>query len=140
MDKTIIDNWNKVVKKDDIVYHLGDFGFGSKEKITEYRKKLNGRIFLILGNHDNHPVNWYYECGFDKVYDRPIIIQDFYILSHTPRNGGAPIYGYIYGHVHNDEMYKNYTTNSFCACVERINYQPILLDKVIKKMKECSND
>ena len=140
MDKTIIDNWNKVVKKDDIVYHLGDFGFGSKEKITEYRKKLNGRIFLILGNHDNHPVNWYYECGFDKVYDRPIIIQDFYILSHMPRNVGAPIYGYIYGHVHNDEMYKDYTINSFCACVERINYQPILLDKVIKKMKECSND
>lgn len=26
MDKTIIDNWNKKVGKDDVVYHLGDFG------------------------------------------------------------------------------------------------------------------
>ena len=27
MDDTIINNWNKVVDKDDIVYHLGDFCF-----------------------------------------------------------------------------------------------------------------
>ena len=29
--KLIIDNWNSVVKKDDIVLHLGDFALCSKE-------------------------------------------------------------------------------------------------------------
>lgn len=134
MNETLIKNWNSVVKKDDVVWHLGDFGFGSKETIINIRSRLNGKIFLILGNHDSHPMKWYYECGFDKVYDKPVIINDFYILSHMPRVVGADIYGYIYGHVHNDEMYKDYTKNSFCACVERIDYKPILLDKIKEKM------
>ena len=45
MDKSIIKNWNKKVKKEDLVYHLGDFGDFNKVK------KLNGKIILILGNY-----------------------------------------------------------------------------------------
>lgn len=139
MNKTMITNWNNVVAKDDIVWHLGDFGMGSKEEITSLVNQLNGRINLVMGNHDNHPVSWYYDCGFNRVYDRPVIIDDFFILSHHPRQGCANLYGYIYGHVHNDDIYKDYTSNSFCACVERINYTPIKLEKAKKKMYNYKN-
>jgi calcineurin-like phosphoesterase family protein len=27
MNKTIVENWNRVVEKDDTVFHLGDFSF-----------------------------------------------------------------------------------------------------------------
>jgi calcineurin-like phosphoesterase family protein len=42
MDNTIINNWNKLVNGDDMVYILGDFTFGSCpcEKITNYIKRL----------------------------------------------------------------------------------------------------
>jgi len=35
MNETIIKNWNEVVSKDDVVYHLGDFRFGTFEELQE---------------------------------------------------------------------------------------------------------
>ena len=52
MNDTIIENWNRVVDKNDIVIHLGDFCFCGSDKFKELVEKLNGRIYLILGNHD----------------------------------------------------------------------------------------
>lgn len=52
MDETIIENWNKVVKPNDIVYHLGDTMLNDNVCGLECFKRLNGQIFLIYGNHD----------------------------------------------------------------------------------------
>lgn len=137
MDNTMIKKWNSVVGKDDIVWHLGDFAMGTKEQITQIVEQLNGRIYLILGNHDNHTVKWYYDCGFAKVYDHPILYRDFYILSHHPRTASSPIYGYFYGHIHTWDEYKDFTSNSFCVCAERLGYKPILIDDALKIMKNA---
>lgn len=51
-DEILISNWNKCVKKNDIIYFLGDFCLANKEKTLEIRKRLNGQIFFIIGNHD----------------------------------------------------------------------------------------
>lgn len=136
MNETIIENWNAVVSENDIVWHLGDFGSGDKEEIARLRSQLNGKIYLVMGNHDNNPMNWYYECGFDKVYDCPVILDEYFILSHHPRTTGSPIYGYLYGHVHNDDLYKDYTYNTFCVCPERNNYTPIKFEDAIANMKK----
>lgn len=53
MDEVIIANWNSVVDRNDIVYHLGDFSFAEP---TQYTKRLNGNIILILGNHDKQSI------------------------------------------------------------------------------------
>lgn len=42
MNETIINNWNSIVKKDDIVYHLGDFCLSSDNEIKNIFNKLNG--------------------------------------------------------------------------------------------------
>lgn len=52
MDKTLIDNWNKVVPTDGLVFHLGDFSWGGYQQWKEAREQLNGEIILIKGNHD----------------------------------------------------------------------------------------
>ena len=52
MNQEIIKRWNSVVSKNDIVYHLGDFAFGNKNFIESIVNQLNGKIYLILGNHD----------------------------------------------------------------------------------------
>ena len=133
MDNQLIKNWNQFVKKDDIVYHLGDFALGNIEKIAEYRSKLNGKIFLIMGNHDIYNIKKYYEAGFDKVYDKPIIYNDFFILSHKPMflTENMP-YANIFGHVHNDPKYISTSDNSFCVSIEKINYKPILFNDITK--------
>ena len=48
-DKKIIENWNNIIEKDDIIYHLGDVMLNNNEKGLEYLKSLNGEIHIILG-------------------------------------------------------------------------------------------
>ena len=53
MNECLIDTINKYVKEDDILYHLGDFSFGSPQKMYDFRKSLICKtIHLIKGNHD----------------------------------------------------------------------------------------
>lgn len=53
MNEAIIERWNKVVKPNDIVYHLGDTMLNDNVKGIECFKRLNGQIFIIWGNHDS---------------------------------------------------------------------------------------
>ena len=133
MNKNIIKNWNSVVKNGDKVYHLGDFGFGSKEQIKDIVSQLNGDIYLIRGNHCNHPNQWYRDCGFKEVYDKPIVFEEFYILSHEPMPFIAetrlPLCN-IFGHVHDSTMFKTFGPRHACVCVERHDYAPIDFENI----------
>ena len=52
MTETMINAWNEVVKPEDTVLHLGDFMLGPKTAWADYRRRLNGKIILVRGNHD----------------------------------------------------------------------------------------
>ena len=52
MDEAIIENWNKVVKPEDMVVHLGDVMLNDSTHGLECFKRLNGQISIIWGNHD----------------------------------------------------------------------------------------
>lgn len=53
-DETMIQRWNVAVGPDDIVYHLGDFALALNDpaRIREIFSRLNGRKYLVYGNHD----------------------------------------------------------------------------------------
>jgi len=131
MDKELINRWNSVVMDEDTVFMIGDFSFYDKEKTTEICDSLKGQKILIIGNHDDKQAEYYIDCGFHKVYEYPIILEGFWMISHDPLylNKNMP-YANIYGHVHGNEMYVDYSKHSFCACVERINYTPIEWDEI----------
>jgi calcineurin-like phosphoesterase family protein len=141
----MIKNWNNVVGADDIVYHLGDFAFSSKETLEKIRWRLNGRIRLIMGNHDyHHSYQFYQDLKFDRVYDKPIIWHDFFIMSHEPiflavdngqvqtvtagknnfKNSGLMHCINIHGHIH---QLKYDDIHYFNACVECNEYKPVNL-------------
>jgi calcineurin-like phosphoesterase family protein len=52
MDETLIAYWNAKVQPNDIVWHLGDFSFRGHSP-EYYLNRLNGQIYLVLGNHDD---------------------------------------------------------------------------------------
>ena len=137
MNDEMVRRWNSVVGKDDVVIHLGDFSFGSREKVKSVFDRLNGRIDLVMGNHDRLRVSDYYAMGFHRVYDRPILYDGFFLLSHAPvqwvRDGD--VYANVYGHVHDMEMYRTCTRNTFCACVERHEYRPVPFGDIKEAMK-----
>ena len=52
MTQGLINSWNSVVGKDDLVYHLGNFAWDPKtaqDAITQ----LNGNIWFVMGEHDD---------------------------------------------------------------------------------------
>ena len=54
----LVENFNKLVKPDDELYHLGDWSFGGISNIWNFRKQLKCKnIHMILGNHDHHIEN-----------------------------------------------------------------------------------
>lgn len=136
MDEFLIKKWNKVVKKYDKIYVLGDFSFYNKGKTKEIIKKLNGYKILIMGNHDREKnVSWWIDAGFNEVSRYPIIIDNYIILSHEPPeyiSENSPYY-YIYGHVHGTESYKTQTPKSACVCVERWRYSPVDMNFLFNK-------
>lgn len=124
MHERIIANWNKTVKKDDMVFHLGDVSFMDLENTQKIISKLNGKKILIRGNHDkSHSDEWFRKCGFSKIIAYPIIYKDFYILSHKPMymNCSTP-YRSIHGHIHTNELNKNLFYNVGCM---NHDYTPI---------------
>ena len=127
MDKALIKNWNSVVSNSDMVIHLGDVGLGNKQYVKNILSQLNGRKILIKGNHDNWSDEFYKEAGFEYVSRYPIIWNNFFMLSHAPLqlSETTPYFNY-YGHVHNDEKYRDAATSK-CVCVERIGYTPMFL-------------
>jgi len=157
MDSVLIKNWNSVVSKDDIVWHLGDFSLKSnQDDIKSIVSKLHGRKQIILGNHDNAEgdfVKRWTNMGFEFVSKYPVIIDSYFILSHEPvflcsneplniagRSLGNSNFTHchnIHGHLHklkySDE--KHYTNVS----VENTNYMPLDLDILIQSIIEKHN-
>lgn len=85
MNQALIDNWNKVVGEDDIVYHLGNFAW-TPTIADEVLKVLNGNIKFILGEYDDAIKEIYeYYDGIDIIPHE--IFKDYtnkIVLSHWP--------------------------------------------------------
>lgn len=133
MELTLIERWNSVVTNEDKVFIVGDFVNGKND--LHVVKSLKGDKYLIRGNHDILSNAEYRESGLKEVYDYPIIIEGYWILSHEPLyvNKNMP-YVNVFGHVHNNPSYRDYSSHSICVSVEREHmfYTPLSL----KTMKD----
>ena len=147
MNKQLVRNWNRVVKKDDIVFVLGDVSFASRRITRELVTKLNGHKRLIMGNHDrDRSVQKWMDIGFEWVSPFPVIINEYCVLMHEPPqyfNDACP-YFYVYGHVHGTADYASHTEHSACVSIERLDYTPALLEDVLsgaayQNRKELTN-
>lgn len=152
MDETMVDNWNRVVRPKDTVYHLGDVVIARRN--LETVKRLNGRKILIRGNHDIFRDKDYYEAGFEQIHGVRVFVDQF-ILSHIPLHPdcvGERFKRNVHGHLHGNRIMKEdlvkmdevdpetgmpyFTLGSkidpryLCVCVEQINYTPVSFDEV----------
>lgn len=119
-DEIMIACWNANVKKNDIVFVLGDFCFAKEP--TQYIKKLNGCIKLITGNHDEFLKPRYYNTWSKQQIYHELhkgdnlkfeILPQYYelkynktkfVLCHYPiqywngqSNGSIHLYGHVHG-------------------------------------------
>ncbi len=82
MDEAIVLNHNEVAKPNDEVYILGDIAFrGSPGYIRSLISRLNGKLYLIQGNHDKLALK--NEDLFQWI--KPL--YEFYIQDKTAHGG-----------------------------------------------------
>ena len=110
MDEALIHNWNSVVGKNDIVFDLGDFAFASNQRWRELVSGLNGKHYLILGNHNVSRYPRDSSMGlFEGVEHQMLLDIDgrYVYLNHYPflcyggawRNPNNAVYQ-LFGHIH----------------------------------------
>lgn len=105
MNEALVTNWNNVVPENGRVFHLGDFALGGSELWSNILDRLNGQIYLILGNHDRKNVRAGYLSKFVCVVPQmQITIEDKSIyLNHYPflcYGGSYRGVWQLFGHVH----------------------------------------
>lgn len=113
MNEYMIQRWNGKVRRNDDVVILGDFSWGNAEETNTLLKRLNGRLYLIQGNHDRFLKNKAMDLSrfvWIKHYKELADNRRKVILCHYPiicYNGqyrldekGNPKVYMLYGHVH----------------------------------------
>lgn len=104
-DAILVENWNNVVRPKDEIYCLGDFALCSDERRDLITDQLNGKIHLILGNHDKkltrNFVNKFESVQHYKEITRfrPNIILFHYAMRvwNKSHYGNWQLYGHSHG-------------------------------------------
>ena len=152
MNEAIVSRWNIKVAMDDDVYVLGDLMLGDNEAGINYLQKLNGKIHIVLGNHDTPTrqaiylempniveVEWAIMLPYRKYH---------FFLTHFPCMTGnleketlKQMTLNLYGHTHQKTNFYEDRPYMYHVGCDSHNCTPILLDDIIQEMndkvKEC---
>ena len=143
MDETMISRWNEKVAPQDEVYHLGDVGLCSPAKLQQILERLNGKIYLITGNHETSALVCSDKFEWVKDYHELLVPdseahgnQRLIVLLHyamrvwnVSHHGSWHLYGHSHGSLPDDK-----TSLSFDVGVDSHNFYPISYEEVKKIM------
>lgn len=146
-DQTIIDNWNSLIAPGDTVYLLGDVMLEDNDYGMECLNQLNGRIHLILGNHDTDTRVELYKTAANIVsIDRALelkIGKNYFFLCHYPvitanYDDDKPWARHlinIFGHTHQKNKFYNDNPYMYCVCLDAHNNKPVELQEIIADIR-----
>jgi calcineurin-like phosphoesterase family protein len=137
MNDEMIDRYNSVVNKRDIVFIVGDFSFDTKPK--NHFDKLNGQKFLIKGNHDKKKTIDLPWAGVFDIKEVVINKQPIVLHHYSMRSWNKSFHGswHLYGHSHGTLPPHGL---SFDVGVDTNNFYPYSFDDVVEKMKTLKKD
>lgn len=114
MDEILVSRWNSRIKSGDVIYMLGDFMFTNRREAPDAMlSRLNGRKFLLIGNHDPKPVRK--AQGWECVYRLHRIVLDSQgiVLCHYPMfswqgscHGSWMLHGHCHGTLQTSKTYE----------------------------------
>lgn len=143
MNQALIDNWNSVVKEDDTVFVLGDMGFCGYDKLEPLMSQLNGKKYLIQGNHDSDKIVFrLYEAniieGYYKMHEVTIIgdaecpdqhltLCHFPMIDWPDKERGAWM---VHGHQHQLPETPSCSVKHWDVGVDKNNLKPISFEQL----------
>ena len=136
-DGSIINFINKTIKEDDVLIILGDLTSTYKTHYIKsiFRQIKCKHIFLIMGNHDALPLEFYYSIGIKGIYERFYWKEKGYLLSHMPCNKLATDINF-HGHLHGVMKYPKHTLEeeNKINCFYQLNSKPLTFKEWIRKL------
>ena len=140
MTSAMIANINKVVKQNDILFIIGDFGLGSVKQLAEIRHRIKCyNVNLIVGNHDHKYIkNTLFKKMFSRIYEQVEIKVGNYVLflnHYSMRVWSKSHYGSIqlHGHSHGNLWPKR---NSLDCGVDLHNFVPLNLKQILEELNK----
>lgn len=143
MNESLIENWNSVVKEKDSIYILGDFCL--KGNPFYFLDRLQGRKYLIFGNHDKKYRARYRDSGFFdwcKDYFELQISGDHFLRGkklivfchYAMRVWNKSHYGswHLYGHSHGSLKSHGLSLDVGVDCWD---HKPVSLEQIEQKME-----
>ena len=149
MNEGLIENWNRFIKKNDTVYHLGDFCLTMRQELIDgWLGRLNGTIRLLKGNHDNWvrklpklkncgKIKWvkdYVERHFeiDGTKHKVVMCHFPLLFWHGSHYGSF----HLHGHCHGNAQHHNVNVRRMDVGVDCNNWRPVLLENALTQLLE----
>ena len=123
-----IRKWNSIIMPNDDVIYVGDLHDCGLTDLIKYKKRLNGNIHLIKGNHDFLPDNVYDALGiktYDELFLEDLGLTFIHCPTKMPKSGKL-----IYGHYHRCDKLP-FEKNAICVCASLNDGWPISLSTIL---------
>ena len=141
MDGALIQHWNRRVSPEDEIFILGDLTLKGPEKANAVLEQLQGRKYLVRGNHDGYVERAAFcQAHFQWVKDYHELVYQGrrFILCHYPLlswNGMWRGAVHLHGHQHNPPCYNEENRKIGLARldvgVDAQNMAPISLEELL---------
>lgn len=116
MNEYMIQQWNSKVRKNDEVVILGDFSWGNAQETMSVLERLNGKLYLITGNHDRFVKDKHMDLSrfiwikeYIELHDnkRKVVLCHYPIVCYNGQyrknSEGNPSTYMLHGHIHNTQ-------------------------------------
>lgn len=139
-DQELINRWNSIVGKNDLVLILGDFSFKKAKDTEELLQQLNGDKVLVKGNHDIFLDDKTFNIDlFKAIYDyketkykgQEIALMHYPIQDFKHQNREDKPAILLFGHIHSFSV--PIPKHSFNVGVDVNDYYPVDLEVAILK-------
>lgn len=145
-DKEILKRWNETVTPEDTVYILGDLCMDKNEKEwNDVYKNLNGKKFMIIGNHDtDNKIKIYKEeyaidCLGLAAHYKYSKKRLFYLCHYPTFVNNHADRKFIYclaGHTHSKDVFEYGTHCVYNVAVDAHNCVPVSIEQIIKEIEK----
>jgi calcineurin-like phosphoesterase family protein len=148
MNKEMVNRWNSKIGPNDPVYLIGDVSFGTLGSTVSILRSLNGKKYLLAGNHDKRfrmkqafidCFEWIKDYHVLYVQDpeakdgrQMIVLMHFPILSWDSSKKGS---WHCHGHSHGNIQDKNKDIKRIDVGVDTNNFYPYSYREIKELMK-----
>lgn len=136
-DQVLIQNWNKKVGVNDLIYHLGDVTWYNKNKYKQIHQRLNGVKVLIIGNHDRSEIIDVFQDNAEHYLQINALNKKFCLFHFPIRQWNGMFSGsyMLHGHCHG---FLGDTVRTCDVGVNNWNFTPASIEQVLERVNNSS--